>query len=325
MSPALGIQEKAGVFLATFSGLALETLPFLLIGTLLASVMAVLLPLGTLKRLFPSRPLPSILFGLVLGAFLPVCECATIPLARRLRDEGIPESTALAFLLAAPIVNPLSIISTVVAFRGTGLPMAPLRLAAGLGTAFLMALVLEISTQWRRASPVAASLGARGLGVALPLGRSGARRAAIEAGREKRGLVQTLGLVGRTCADDFFDSSRYLILGLLVAAALRAFVGEGALKEGLATDPGALFSGSVAAYVLSLCSTADAFVARSLFFPESSLGALAFLVLGPMLDIKNTILLSGVVGVKRIGPLLAILLPLSAAVCYVFYAFWAAL
>ena len=146
---AAWIRGASSIFVTTLAGLAFETIPFLLMGTLLSALIQSFVPDGALRRLFPKNRYLSILVALAAGAFVPICECGTVPLARRLRQKGLPLSTAVAFLLAAPLANPMTIISTYVAFRGTGYSVFIYRLVFGLAAAFVMAVAVEVVSRKR--------------------------------------------------------------------------------------------------------------------------------------------------------------------------------
>jgi uncharacterized protein len=304
------VSASAKVFLSTFAGLAMETLPFLLIGSFLAALIAAFVPDRALRSLFPRNPWLSILVALGLGLFLPVCDCATVPLARRLREKGVRLSAAAAFLLAAPIVNPLSIASTIVAFAGAPFPVFAFRLGAGLAAAFAVAAAIELAS--RRTDDVAAVASALG---ARPIG-GGARPV-----RGPSFPARCLGALHRT-TDDFLDSARYLVAGLILASLARCLMPADILAKSLDGSAGAFLSGAVSAYALSLCSSADAFVARSLFAPDSYLAALAFMVVGPMIDLKNTVLLSRFLRPSRLAALIVLVLAAAAFACTAASALW---
>ena len=142
---------------------------------------------------FPKNRYLSILVALVGGAFVPICECGTVPLARRLRQKGLPLSTAVAFLLAAPLANPMTIVSTFVAFKGTGYPVFAYRLGFGLAAAFVIAVIVELVSRRRpsdrhdaaaRRSRVRAARGLglpRGAAAALVAGEMRASRSSARA------------------------------------------------------------------------------------------------------------------------------------------------
>ncbi len=126
--------------------------------------------------------------------------------------------------------------------------------------------------------------------------RPSRRRRVCRSRTETRGLgrrlVSRLGHALEHACYDFLDTARYLIAGISVAAFARALIPAEAILRSLGKPIAATGTGLASAYVLSLCSSADAFVARSLFAPDSYYAVLAFLVLGPMIDLKNTVLLS---------------------------------
>jgi uncharacterized protein len=272
-------------FAATASGLAFETIPFLLIGTALSSAIHVFVPDKAIRRVIPKNRFAAILAAAAIGAVLPVCECAIVPLARRLREKGVPESAALAFMLAAPIVNPITLISTAVAFRGTGHALWAIRFGAGLAVALAVAFLAEIKR------PSAPETGRR----FAPIARSGYPRAPLAAGKSRAARPQAAEAISRFLShagSEFLDTSRYLVGGICVAALVRALIPIAAISKALADPISAIPTGMAAAFILSLCSSADAFVARTLFVPQSYGAAVAFMVFGPMMDVKTAALLS---------------------------------
>src|SRR5690606_14334666 len=73
------------------------------------------------------------------GVALPGCECASVPIARRLVQQGVAPAAALSFLLAAPAVNPVVLVSTAVAFPGE---------PAGVVARFLGSLLTACAMGW---------------------------------------------------------------------------------------------------------------------------------------------------------------------------------
>jgi uncharacterized protein len=282
---ALGMRSVQ-TFAATVSGLAFETIPFLLIGTFVSSAIHVFVPAKAIRRIIPKNRFAAILAAAAVGAVLPVCECAIVPLARRLRDKGVPESAALAFMLAAPIVNPMTLVSTAVAFRGTGHALWPMRLAAGFAVAAAIALLAEL----KRPRAAAPEIGMRFASAAGPaFARAPFATAKSEA---KPSAGEAISRFLSHAGSEFLDTSRYLVAGICVAALIRAIVPMMVISKALADPIVAIPAGMAAAFVLSLCSSADAFVARTLFVPQSYGAAIAFMIFGPMMDIKTAALLS---------------------------------
>ena len=124
---------------ALFQGLLIEALPFLLIGVLISALARWLAPGGRWLRRLPAHPLLGPLSGAALGFALPACECGNVPVARRMLVGGAPLGTALGFLFAAPVLNPIVIASTWAAF-----PAQPWLLFARPIGAVLVALALSL-------------------------------------------------------------------------------------------------------------------------------------------------------------------------------------
>lgn len=307
------LQSVSSTFITTLTGLAFETLPFLLIGTFLSSIIHVFVPDRIIRRVFPKNRILSILVALVIGVFIPICECGTVPLARRLRDKGLPLSTATAFLLAAPLVNPMTILSTYTAFNDGPYPMFLFRVLLGLATAFGISLIVEVLTRrdplvtesplWVRYSPIAVG-SIRVLRLSLP------RR------KPAKSFFVRIGEMLEHTSRDFLDSGRYLIAGISVAALVRSFLPSDILMRSLQHPMSAIGTGTASAYLLSLCSEADAFVARSIFIPGSYPAALAFLILGPMIDLKNSILLARYITKRQLAVFILLIFAFTATIVF---------
>lgn len=248
-----------------FGSLVIQAMPFVLVGALAAALIEVFVPISVFERIgrLP-RPLqlPAAAFA---GMAFPICECGSVPVARQLMLRGLPPSAAVTFMLAAPVMNPIVIASTIYAYAGRDVLRTMVLGRAGLG------LLVSMAVGW--------VLGARRKEELLRAVRS--EPSAVELGPPEprlRRLVMHL-------AADFLFLGRYLLLGAAVAAAVQTFLPQRALA-GIATTPivDALLM-MLLAGVLSLCSESDAFIAASFarFGPSAQL---AFLVFGPMVDLK---------------------------------------
>lgn len=263
----LGWFVARGEMIATiFLGVFIEALPFLLLGTLASGAIQVFVSPDLLQRFSPRSPVRAALVGATMGlCFLPVCECGTVPATRRLLAKGAPLPLGIAFLLAAPAVNPVVIVTTAIAFRDRPLIV--------VGRVVLTVLIAAI---------VGVIVGRRAGGDAVlppPVG----------AHTHDAGGHRGLALLRHTGAE-FFEMTRYLTIGAGIAATFQVVVPQQTL---LGLGQGAIVSVLVLmglAVILSICSTVDAFVA--LAFAGSFLpGALlAFLVFGPMIDLKSVLL-----------------------------------
>ena len=110
-------------FALAFLSILFEGVPFILLGTLISGFIDIYLPAGAMDRFLPRNKFQAVLMAGLLGAVFPVCECAVVPVIRRLVKKGLPVSCALTYMLAAPIVNPITALSTWKAFQGQGAAM----------------------------------------------------------------------------------------------------------------------------------------------------------------------------------------------------------
>jgi uncharacterized protein len=263
----VGLGPKLNLFATVFLGIFIEALPYLLIGTFISGIVEVFVDRDQITRLISNRPVPAAVTGALMGLVFPVCECGVIPLARRLFHKGLPLGAGIAFLLAAPVLNPIVIFSTAAAF-GWG-SMLLWRIGFTLLIAVVVGLVFSIENN---ASNVLIGASAMSHDHHHEIGTSF---------REK---LQNAIVI---CADEFFEMGRYLIIGATLAALLQTFIPQSAL---LAVGSGPLLSVlvmQVLAIILSICSTVDAFVALGFTGAFSFGSILSFLVFGPMVDIKS--------------------------------------
>lgn len=247
-----------------FVSIVVQALPFLVLGVVLSGAIAAFVPASFWKKALPKRPALAVPVAGAAGAVLPGCECASVPVANGLMSRGVAPAAALAFLLSAPAINPIVLASTFVAFPGEPM-MVVARFIASLATAVIMGwLWLRFGkVQWLRIGPRDHLVGSSSW--------------------------HTFRL---TATHDFLHAGGFLVIGGLFAAALNVLVPQQWLAA-VADQP--ILSVLVLAglaVLLSICSEADAFVAASL--TEFSLTAkLAFLVVGPMVDLKLISLQAG--------------------------------
>lgn len=306
-------RPESQVFVIVLFSILLEAFPFILVGALAASVIEVLVSPEQVQRLMPRNRFLAVAIGSVLGALFPVCECGVVPVVRRLVRKGVPLPAAVSYLLAAPIVNPVVIASTVIAFQGRpeSVLVPVLRVALGVGIAIVVGLLVGRLGAARDLLTEAAS-------AAVPAGEEDppAESASAAASAPPAGGWARLEAVLTHAAGDFVDVGRYLVLGSLIAASMQTFVPRQVLLSlggNLAASVGVMMA---LAFVLSLCSEADAFVASS-FVQFSTAAKLSFLVLGPMLDIKLIMMYLGVFRRRLIVVLIGSVLLLNFVVAVV--------
>jgi uncharacterized protein len=260
-------------FFVIFGSLLIQALPFVLLGALASAAIEVFVPIGTLERLAElPRPLQLPAAGLA-GVAFPICECGSVPVARRLAAKGLAPAAAVTFMLAAPVVNPVVIASTFVAFRGRSAlwTMVLGRFRLGLLVAVVVGWVVGDRSRDELLRP-------RTDDVPQP----------VDLGPPEprwRSFFVHLG-------NDFLFMGRFLLLGATIAAVVQTFLPASAI-DGVARIPVvSLLVMMGLAFVLSLCSESDAFIAAS-FTPFGPAAQLAFLVFGPMVDFKLAALYMG--------------------------------
>src|SRR4051794_3443751 len=125
-------------------------MPFIVLGAVVAGILEEFLPQELLTKILPKSVLPAVMIGGVLGLVFPMCECGIVVVMRRLLRKGLPLSSCVAYMLAGPILNPVVLFSTWVAF--TGFKIAPEMVAMRAGMGFFVAVVTGLVVQmlWRR-------------------------------------------------------------------------------------------------------------------------------------------------------------------------------
>ncbi|MFD0673104.1 permease [Cohnella sp. GCM10027633] len=281
-----------------FLSMIMEAIPFVLVGVLISGLIQSFITEQWIARVMPKNRVLSSLLGCSVGVLFPSCECGIVPITRRLLNKGVPLNAGIAFMLTGPIVNPIVLFSTFIAF-GNDWTMAAIR--AGMAFAVALAVSLTLSflfptlplreTQQRLAQAETAAT-APATGKPLPVTRP------VWYVRIYQVLLHSI--------DEFFSVGKYLVLGAFIAASMQTFVPTSTLLH-LGSNPVTASLIMIAlAFVMSLCSEADAFIASS-FRSTFSTGALsAFLVFGPMIDIKNTLMLFGAFRAKFVITLIAL-------------------
>jgi uncharacterized protein len=272
-----------------FVAIAVQAMPFLVLGVTVSAAVAALVPAGFLPRALPRRPALAVPVAAAAGAALPGCECGSVPIAGRLVARGALPGAALAFLLSAPAINPVVLTATAVAFPGRP-EVVVARLLASLLAAIVVGLV------WVRS------------------GRDELLARARRRGEEGGG--RPLAVLVATAQRDLLQAGGFLVVGAATAATLQTVVPRGVLDAVAGAGPLAFLAMAGLAVVLAICSEADAFVAASLTqFPLSA--RLAFMVVGPMVDVKLVALQAGTFGrgfALRFAPLTFAVALVSSAV-----------
>lgn len=273
--------EDLNMFATMTTAVFLEAAPFLLLGSLLGVLFETYMPAGRLERLTPKSTLGRVLVGVFAGLLIPTCECGVVSIVRKMLKKGVPPTTAIPYMMCAPVINPVVLASTYVAFQGD-YAMLSWRILMVLAPAVGLGLALNrIPSQHLLKG-----------GLLLQEEPSCGCGGACCAGHEPEGRVGPITILARTGAE-FVELGKYLALGAMASAAFKVFTPPAAM-EWFAQSPWLAVAGMMGlAIVLSICSEADAFVAASFSFMPRAAQA-AFIGVGPMVDLKLIAMFSAV-------------------------------
>ena len=285
MTPSL---EKISTAWAIFQGLLLEAIPFLLLGVAIAGFARWLVPQNAWVQRLPKNPVLAPITGALMGFALPACECGNVPVARRLLASGAPMGTAFGFLFAAPVLNPIVLASTWAAF-----PDQPWLLVARPLGAFVIAVLLSLLLVQLPETQLLESALLSERRMSQPLSRIGLLQRSggligdplseiAPAQPERLRPVEVLEQSSR----EFLDLLALLVLGCLIAALVQTWLPRSWLLAVGGAPTGSILALMLLAVVVSVCSSVDAFLALG-FAAQVTPGALlAFLLLGPVVDLK---------------------------------------
>ncbi|ARF12997.1 hypothetical protein SporoS204_01680 [Sporosarcina ureae] len=254
-----------------FISILLEAFPFVLLGVFTSAFIQMFVSEETLRKVLPKHAYFGLISAALLGAVLPVCECAIIPVVRRLIKKGMPLHFGVVLMMSAPILNPIVAASTYYAFQQD---LSVLYFRMGLG--FILSIVIGFIIYRLFGSTNQLRWTKDGL-----TGAAGIRKS-VRTSKVKQTFYHA--------SDEFFDMGKYLIFGASLASIVNVFLDRTMLAALTSTEAGATGIMMGLAFIMSLCSEADAFVASSFSNQFSTTSLLAFLVFGPLLDLKNTLL-----------------------------------
>ena len=275
-----GALKQLGIFNTIFLGILVEALPFIMIGLLASSILQVLIPSEALLRAFPRNTYLGILVASLAGLVFPVCDCAVIPVAGRLIRKGVPVPAAVTFMMASPIIDPVVIMATLYAFPGNPI-IALYRVVLGLCVAITIGVVFSLTykKQGIMLDTLATASCACGFcGQDTPL---------------SQGLAGRIRGVFRHVETEFFGIIRFVIIGAAISGVIHTFVPQPFLAGIGSNRATSLIVMMMLAYVMSMCSTSDAFVGKSFMGPFGLTPVMGFLIFGPMMDLKNTLIMLG--------------------------------
>ena len=260
----------------------LEALPFIMLGAFISALIQVFISEEMITRIIPKNTFWGLLGASLMGLIFPVCECAIIPIVRGLIKKGVPTSIAVTFMLAVPIVNPVVLTSTYYAFYDKP-SMVLIRGGLGVMASIIIGFFIKLSSDKNESILKNNSEYNRdncpcgcGLGQGI-----------------HRGKQSKVKLIIDHTNNEMFQIGKYLIFGAIISALFQAFIPRSYVSFLGEHQLYSVIAMMALAFILSLCSEADAFIART-FLSQFTIGSVsAFLILGPMLDIKNALMLFG--------------------------------
>ncbi|HEY2421197.1 MAG TPA: permease, partial [Neobacillus sp.] len=223
-----------------------------------------------IAKIMPKNKILAVIFSCFIGVLFPSCECGIVPIVSRLIAKGVPVSAGISFMLTAPIINPVVLFATFIAF-GSDWKMPILR---AMGAIFV-SIIIGIFIAYRfKGDPFNEH-------YHHPHDHS----------HEKTPILKKIWQALEHAVDEFFTMGKYLVVGSLIAAAVQTYVQTATLVSIGHGKAGSSAVMMLLSFILSLCSEADAFIASSFRTTFSTGALLAFLISGPMVDIKNLMMM----------------------------------
>ncbi|HFI0176501.1 TPA: permease [Streptococcus suis] len=255
---------------AIFLSIIIEALPFVLIGSLISGFIEVFITPEKVLSILPKNKVLAILFGTFIGFIFPSCECGIVPIVHRLLEKKVPNYTAIPFLVTAPIINPIVLFATYTAF-GNSVLFALYRVLGAILVSVIVGIIL-------------------GFYVKEPILKE-CQISQHHHDYSQKTNWQKVGFGLIHAIDEFFDTGRYLVFGCLFASLVQVYIPTAVLTTIGHNPLSAILLMMLLAFLLSLCSEADAFIGASLLSSFGFAPVMAFLVIGPMVDVKNLLMM----------------------------------
>ncbi len=265
----------------SYLGIVIEALPFLLIGSVISSVIQMYVSENIIKKILPKDSIRGYFIAGICGIFFPICECAIVPITRSLMKKGVPIGVGITFMLAVPIINPIVIMSTFYAFDGN-MKIVLVRIIGGFIAALTVGVIMGKLFEKR---------GNVAIGDSVSNGPS------CECCTINNNYYSTIGSKIKNliinASNEFLNISIYFIFGAMLSSIFVIFIGESLFKNMSVGNITGILIMMGLGFLLSLCSEADAFVAKGFIGDFGFPAVIGFLIFGPMMDLKNTVLALG--------------------------------
>lgn len=282
-------------FIWSFLGIVVESLPFIIIGSLVSAIIQVFLSEELIRKCIPRISILGYLGAVVSGILFPICECAIVPITRSLIKKGLPIGIGVSFMLAVPIVNPIVIMSTYYAFPDNNFILL-FRIIGGALVALVVGVIIgSIYKGKDKESLLKENI------ITIRC------QCCIDNNKITTSKMQKFINLINHGSNEFLNISVYFIIGAFISSIFSTLVNNDVLSKISPNNISGIFLMMILSFLLSLCSEADAFVAKG-FLSNFGLGPIvAFLIMGPMMDLKNAFLAFGVFENKFVIRLITII------------------
>lgn len=271
------VMKEVGNFSIIFTSIILDSIPFIIIGSIVSAIIQLFISEELIEKIIPENNVLGYIGAALIGLIFPVCECAIVPITRRLIKKGVPVGLGVTFMLSVPIVNPVVIMSTYYAFYDRQ-SMVFVRTIGG----FACAVIIGIIVNALQGNEECLSRDYVGDDNYCSCGCN----SIVNSDNKFIALVEHTNR-------EFLDITRYLILGAILSSLFQVVESKGGFTFITENKVIAIVFMMFLGFALSLCSEADAFVGKSFLETYSFSGVAGFLLIGPMLDLKNLIMLTG--------------------------------
>ena len=285
-----------------FTTIMLEAIPFLLLGALISAIIEEFVSEERISKMIPKNRVLGSLAGIFLGLFIPACDCAVIPIAMRLKKKKVPTNVIVSFMLASPIISPVVLLSTFFAFGETekmllfGFEMPKLfvyRTIFGVVVALVVGIILDIICKDAvLKEEIYEHHHHHHDHEHIHTCNHHHEGCSCSNHEKETGLIGRVKNIINIMYGDFMGIISYMAVGALLAATMQILLPISNIGGIVQNKYISTFIMMLLAFALSLCSTSDAFIARTFMNSLSKNSILAFILLGPMIDIKNTIVLN---------------------------------
>lgn len=267
-------------FSTIFISIFLEALPFILLGSFISSLIQLFISEETLKKIIPNNMVLALISASLIGLIFPLCDCAIVPVVRRLIKKGMPLYIAITMMLSIPIINPIVLFSTYYAFSNN-ISVVFVRGFLGAIAAIFIGLIINflekdhLVVKEKENHPC----------------HCHHQHSHSEHSHENENILLVMLDLFQHTADELNEVGRFLVLGAFLSSLMQTFIPRQYMISIGFNNIFSILAMILLAFLLAVCSETDAFIARTFLGQFTSGSIIAFLILGPMIDIKNTMML----------------------------------